>query len=97
MMNQILILQTHPNYACAVNAMPESITGGKVTYTDSEGRKKSVKADSIVICSGLKPRMDEAAGFFEAADQVLLVGDCSGKGGTVQTAIRSAFFAASQV
>jgi len=97
MMNQILILQSHPNYACVLNAMPQSITGGKVTYTDSEGRNQSVKADSIVIFSGLKPRMDEAEGFFTAADQVLLIGDCTGQGGTVQKAIRSAFFAASQV
>ncbi len=97
MMNQILILENHPNYACVLNAMPKSISGGKVTYTDSEGKEKSVKADSIVIFSGLKPRMDEAEKFFTSADQVLFIGDCTGKGGTVQKAIRSAYFAASQV
>jgi 2,4-dienoyl-CoA reductase-like NADH-dependent reductase (Old Yellow Enzyme family)/thioredoxin reductase len=97
MMNQILILQEHKNYACETNAMPKSISGGKVVFTDSDGREKSVKADSIVIFSGLKPRMDDAEKFFTAAPQVLTIGDCTGQGGTVQRAIRTAFFAASQV
>jgi pyruvate/2-oxoglutarate dehydrogenase complex dihydrolipoamide dehydrogenase (E3) component len=97
MMNQILILQNHPNYGCVVEVMPKRISKGKVTYTDADGKDQSIKADSVVVFSGLKPRMDEAEGFFKSAGQVLLVGDCTGKGGTIQKAMRSAFFAASQV
>jgi hypothetical protein len=47
--------------------------------------------------SGLKPRMDEAEKFVGSADEVLLLGDCTGKNGTIQKTIRSAFFVASQV
>jgi hypothetical protein len=68
-----------------------------VTYTDSGGKEKTVQADSIVVWSGLKPRMDEAEKFSGSADEVLLVGDCTGRNGTLQKTIRSAFFVASQV
>jgi len=97
MMNQKRILMNHPDYDCALEATVKSITGGKVTYVDSQGNEKSVQADSIVIYSGLKPRMDEAEKFIGTADQVLLLGDCTGKNGNIQKTIRSAFFTASQV
>jgi len=97
MMNQIAIAQNHPDFDFALEATVKSITGGKVTYSDSKGVEKSVPADSIVIYSGLKPRMDEAMKFVNSAPQVLLLGDCTGKNGTIQKTIRSAFFVASQV
>lgn len=97
MMNQISILQNHPKYNCALEVNVRSILGGKVTYVDSEGNEKSVQADSVVIYSGLKPRMDEAQKFIGTAGQVLLLGDCTGKNGTIQKTIRSAFFTASQI
>jgi len=97
MMNQKRILMNHPDYNCALDATVKDITGGKVTYVDSKGVEKSVQADSIVIYSGLKPRMDEAEKFIGSAGQVLLLGDCTGKNGNIQKSIRSAFFVASQV
>ena len=97
MMNQIAILQNHPDLDFATEVTVKDITGGKVTYTDSKGAEKSIPADSIVIYSGLKPRMDEAEKFIGSADQVLLLGDCTGKSGTIQKTIRSAFFVASQI
>jgi thioredoxin reductase len=97
MMNQILILEGHPNFSCILEAIPKSISEGKVTYRDKEGSEKSIKADSVVIYSGLKPRMDEAMAFSGSAEQVLLLGDCTGKNGTIQKTIRSAFFVASQI
>jgi hypothetical protein len=78
-------------------ATSKSITGGKVTYTDSKGAENSIQADSIVIWSGLKPRMDEAEKLIGSADEVLLLGDCTGKNGRIRKTIRSAFFVASQV
>ena len=56
--------------------------------------ENSIQADSIVIYSGLKPRMDEAEKFIGSADEVLLLGDCTGQNGTLQKTIRSAFFVA---
>jgi 2,4-dienoyl-CoA reductase-like NADH-dependent reductase (Old Yellow Enzyme family)/thioredoxin reductase len=97
MANQEGIYQGHPNFSYALNVEVTGVTGGKVTYKDSTGAEKSVQADSVVIWSGLKPRMDEAEKFLKCADEVYLAGDCTGKNGHLQKAVRSAFFAASQV
>jgi len=97
MQNQESIYQSHPNFSYALKSTVKSISGGKVVYTDSTGAEKSVQADTIVIWAGLKPRMDEAEKFFGSADEVHLLGDCTGKNGHLQKTIRSAFFAASQV
>ena len=43
------------------------------------------------------PSMDEAMKFEGSADQVILLDDCTGKNGTIQKTIRSAFFVAFQV
>ena len=97
MRNQEDFYKNHPNFSSILQATVKSVAGGKVTYTDSNGNEKSIQADTIVIWSGLKPRMDEAAKFIGSADDVLLVGDCTGNGGSIQKNIRSAFFVASQV
>ena len=97
MMHQEDIYRSSPDFSYALGVTVKDITGGKVTYTDSTGSSKSVQADSIVIWSGLKPRMDEAEKFIGSADEVLFLGDCTGQGGTLQKTIRSAFFVASQV
>jgi len=97
MQNQENIYQNHPNFSYALKSTVKSITGGKVVYTDSTGAEKSVQADSIVIWAGLKAKMDEAGKFLNSADEVYLLGDCTGKNGTLQKTIRSAFFTASQL
>jgi thioredoxin reductase len=95
--NQIDIYENHPNFSYFLEATVKGISGGKVTFTDSKGMEKSIQADSVVIYAGLKPRMDEALKFSDSADQVLLIGDCTGQAGTIQKTMRSAFFMASQV
>jgi 2,4-dienoyl-CoA reductase-like NADH-dependent reductase (Old Yellow Enzyme family)/thioredoxin reductase len=98
MMNQIAILQNHPDFNFVLNAMPTKISGGKVYYTDENGKEQSIKADTVVTFNGLKPKTDEAETFIGTADQVLFMGDCTGRNnGTIQKALRSAFFMASQV
>lgn len=97
LMNQIDIYQNHPNFSYILEATAKNISGGKVTYVDAKGDEKTIQADSVVIYAGLKPMMDEAMNFSGSAGQVLLLGDCTGKNGTIQKTIRSAFFAASQV
>jgi len=97
MANQKSIYSNHPDFSYELEANIKDISGGKVTYTDASGASKSVQADTIVIWSGLKPRMDEAEKFIGAADDVLLLGDCTGRGGSLQKTLRNAFFIASQV
>jgi len=91
------IYKNHPNFSYVMKTTVKGIAGGKVTYTDEKGAENSIQADSIVIWSGLKPRMDEAEKFIGSADEVLLLGDCTGKNGRIRKTMRSAFFVASQV
>lgn len=95
--NQLNIINYHPNFSSETGVMIKSLGRTGVTYTDSTGKEKSVRADSIVMYSGLKPMMDEAEKFIGSADEVLLLGHCTGKNGSLQKTIRSAFFIASQV
>jgi thioredoxin reductase len=97
MRNQETIYSNHPDFSYTLQATVKSITGGKVVYTDSKASEKSIQADSIVIWSGLKPRMDEAEKFIGSADDVLFLGDCTGGNGSIQKVMRSTFFVASQV
>jgi len=95
--NQERIYKNHPNFKFFMKTTVKGIAGEKVTYTDEKGAENSIQADSIVIWSGLKPRMDEAEKFIGSADEVLLLGDCTGRCGRIQKTIRNAFFVASQV
>jgi pyruvate/2-oxoglutarate dehydrogenase complex dihydrolipoamide dehydrogenase (E3) component len=97
MLNQEQIYRSHPNFSYVLEATAKSLSGGKVIYVDATGSEKSVQADSVVIYAGLKPRLDEAMKFSGSAGQVFLLGDCTGRNGTIQKTIRSAFFVASQV
>jgi len=97
MSQQEEVYRSSPDFSSALGVTIKDISGGKVTYTDSKGKEKSVTADSIILWKGLRPRMEEAEKFFGTADEVLLVGDCTGRGGTLQRTFRSAFFTASQV
>jgi NADPH-dependent 2,4-dienoyl-CoA reductase/sulfur reductase-like enzyme len=95
--HQERIYKNHPDFAYHMKTVPKSIDGGKVTYTDEKGAEHSIEADSIVIWSGLTPRSDEAVSFSGVADEVLLVGDCTGDTDRLIKTLRNAFFMASQV
>jgi hypothetical protein len=97
MENQLDISLTHPGISRVLEAIATRISDGKVVYRNASGSEKSVQADSVVIYTGLKPRMDEAMKFAGTAGQFLLLGDCTGQAGNLQKTLRSAFFVASQV
>jgi NADPH-dependent glutamate synthase beta subunit-like oxidoreductase len=94
---QTNLYRNHPNFKYFLNTTVKSIGGGKVTYADSKGAENTIQADSIVIWSGLKARTEDATNFAGSADEVILVGDCTGEKGRINRAIRSAFYAASRV
>jgi thioredoxin reductase/2,4-dienoyl-CoA reductase-like NADH-dependent reductase (Old Yellow Enzyme family) len=86
------------NFDYITEAIATRIADGKVYYNDASGAEKSVPADGVVIWSGLKARTDEAVKFSAAAGKAFYaVGDCTTKGGNVQKAIRTAYFAAAQI
>jgi hypothetical protein len=86
------------NFHIITEALPSGISSGKVTYTDAGGSKKSIKADSVVVYAGFRPKKDEALEFYGSAKQFFTIGDCCELGNNnIQEAIRSAFFTASEV
>ena len=79
-----------------VNATVLRIESGNVIYRGGDGAEYSVPAETVVICTGLKPKTDEALSFYGAADSFYMIGDCH-KQGTVQTTNRSAYYTANQI
>jgi|WetSurSiteA1Bulk_404760.scaffolds.fasta_scaffold25482_2 hypothetical protein len=94
---QTNLYRNHPNFKYFLKTTVKSIAGGKVTYIDAKGAENSILADSIVIWTGLKPRLEDADAFAGSADEVLVVGDCTGDKSRMNRATRSAFFAASRI
>ena len=67
----------------------KSVDGGTVVYEDKEENEHTIKADSVLICGGSAPEVDEALKYADAADQFLMVGDCNGRG-NIQKGMRDA-------
>jgi 2,4-dienoyl-CoA reductase-like NADH-dependent reductase (Old Yellow Enzyme family)/thioredoxin reductase len=89
--------QEMKNFTAITGVTPTRISGGKVTYTDANGKEQTVTADSVVLYSGLKARQEEAVAFGGLASQCHVIGECGGGLSGIQASQRSAFFAASQV
>jgi NADPH-dependent 2,4-dienoyl-CoA reductase/sulfur reductase-like enzyme len=86
------------NFNYILESIATRISDGKVFYTDAKGNEKSIQADSIVLYAGLKAKQDEAMSFYGSARKAFfIIGDCTGKCGDVQKAVRNAYFTASQI
>jgi hypothetical protein len=85
------------NFSYITKVKATRIAEGKVFYRSAAGgAEMSVQGDSVVIDAGRRPRHREALKFFGSADRFFTIGDCNAQG-DVQTSIRNAFAAASQV
>jgi NADPH-dependent 2,4-dienoyl-CoA reductase/sulfur reductase-like enzyme len=85
------------NFNFLTEVTARGISDGKVTYADPKGIVKSIQADSVVIYTGFKSKMDEALKFADSADRFFTIGDCNAVGGMVRACTRTAFAAASQI
>ena len=85
--------EKYDNLKGITNASTKSIENGTVTYVDRDGCENSITADSVVICGGTAPRLQEAMAYSDAADRFFAVGDCN-HGGNIQRCTRDAFAAA---
>ncbi|MCE5253651.1 MAG: FAD-dependent oxidoreductase [Actinomycetia bacterium] len=83
-------------FSFVTNAVTTAIKKGAVTYRQADGVEKTIECDDIVVAGGMNPRWDEALSFHGTADRFFMIGDCR-EVGSVQTSIRSAFGAASQL
>ena len=92
------VYEHQENFDFIVEAIATRISNGKVLYRDAKGREKSIRADSVVLYAGLKPKQDEALRFYGSSKNAFFtIGDCTGECGNVQKVIRNAFFTASQI
>jgi thioredoxin reductase len=85
-----------PNFKHILNARCNGIGADGVTYLDADGVEHAVKAGSVVIAVGMKPKSDPAMRFYSAGDRFFMIGGCH-VAGNVQKAMRSAFGAASML
>lgn len=65
-----------------------------VVYLDKDGKVIELHADTIIVAAGMDGRADEALSLNGMAPKTFYIGDCS-SGGSIQTAMRTAFGAAS--
>jgi 2,4-dienoyl-CoA reductase-like NADH-dependent reductase (Old Yellow Enzyme family)/thioredoxin reductase len=86
--------EAQENFSYVVNARCNSIAADKVTYVDADGKEHAIKADSVVIAVGMRPKNDLALKFHGVGGRLYMIGDCD-KVGNVQRVMRSAFSTAS--
>jgi len=84
-------MEANENLRYILNARCTGI-GDEVTYTDADGVEHKLEAGTVVIATGMKPKLDEAMALYDAGNRFVMVGDCSALG-NVEKAMRTAFSA----
>jgi len=85
-----------PNFKYILNARCTLINEEDVIYVDSNGKEHAIKAQSVVIATGMKPKDTLALNYYGYSDRFFLAGYCSGAA-NLQKVIRSAFGVASML
>lgn len=88
--------EKYPNFHSVVKANTTEVTAHNVTYTDENGESRTIEADTVVICGGMKSRSEEARAFFGAAPKFMMVGDCD-KVANLQVGNRAAMGRVAQI
>lgn len=52
------------------------IKENEVVVTNKEGAKQHIKADNVIICTGLRPKRALAESFYGITPDVAMIGDC---------------------
>ena len=86
----------YPGFKSITRASTTEVTENSVTYTDRYGATKTIEADSVVICGGMKSLRDEAIAFYGAAPRFFMTGDCE-KVANLQVGNRSAMGKVAQI
>ncbi len=92
----LMQLEEHGSIAITTSARCERVESGGVAYVDGKGGKGFVKAASVIVAAGMRPRSAEAASFRLAARRFAAVGDCV-RPATVEYATRSGYAAAANL
>lgn len=72
------------------------ITNSSVSYIDKDGKEGIISVDNIILAVGMKAKQDQAETFRPYAHRFVAIGDCV-CAVSVENAIHSAFYAASQI
>ena len=78
------------------DASVTEIRDTSVVYRDKNGKEHAIPADTIVLSCGMKPLSEQALSLYGYAKEFYMIGDCR-KQGTVQTAIRNAYYVANTI
>ena len=85
-----------PTFRGLCSVTVTGVTPEGVRYLDAAGAEQFLPADTVVVSTGMTPLREQALDFYGSAGRFYLIGDCK-KPGTVQSAMRDAFAAASQI
>jgi len=75
----------------------EEITDKGIIVRDSTGAKREMACDTVVLSLGVRAKTDAGRAFADCAEEVILVGDCNTKQGTIFNAITTAHDAAMSI
>jgi NADPH-dependent 2,4-dienoyl-CoA reductase/sulfur reductase-like enzyme len=86
-----------PNFSYELEVKYREVQNGTtVVYEDKDGQVKQLAAGTIIVAGGMGARSDEAMALNGMADKTFYIGDCN-RVGSIQTAMRTAFGAASSL
>jgi len=89
----IMTLLSQKGIFCHTGMKIDKISDNSVTAIDKEGVSRSIKADTVVLAMGLKPRTGLYESLQGKVPELHRVGDCA-EIGKIGDAVREAFFAA---
>lgn len=75
----------------------EDITDTGIIISDATGKKREMACDTVVLSLGVRAKTEAGRAFAECADDVIPVGDCNTKQGTIFNAITTAHDAAMSI
>ncbi|MBN1625588.1 MAG: FAD-dependent oxidoreductase [Deltaproteobacteria bacterium] len=86
-------IRSNKNLRYILKARCTAVGDKVIFYKDADGNEKRIEAESVVIATGMKGRLEEAMALWNTADRFVMIGDCS-EVGNVEKAMRSAFSSA---
>lgn len=85
-------LKAHDHIHVYLRARTQKIEEKEVLFADENGVGQTVPADSVVLCVGMTPRLEEAIAFTDLGYDVRLAGDCQAPR-RINEAVHEGYFA----
>ena len=72
--------EMYDNLSYVTEVTTKEVKDGRVIYVDVAGNEQEIAADTVVICGGSKPCIDEAWSYADCAEEFYVIGDADGAG-----------------